>query len=87
MSVLSSATFWLTFAAVLAASILVMIRHERAKRRGPTQRRGVQPNEQAKLIVTDIGPDGYNNKVTHAYHITTDPQAFADIFVPSGKKD
>ncbi len=45
------------------------------------------PGEQPKLIVTDIGHDGPFNKVTHAYHVTTDPQAFARTQIPSGKVD
>lgn len=87
MNVFASLSFWVTFGLVLAAGVVIVVRNERARYRQPTQRRGVQPDEQPRLIVTDIGPDGRDNKATHAYHVTTDPQEFADIFVPSGKKE
>jgi hypothetical protein len=87
VSVFTSPTFWLILVLVLAALIIVMVRHDRAGRRGPKQRHGVVPHEQPRLIVTDIGRDGAFNKVIDAYHVTTDPQAYADIFVPSGKKE
>ena len=87
MSIFASLTFWVTFSIALAVLLPVLVLHERSKRNRPRQRLGVQPNEQARLIVTDIGRDGPFNKVTHAYHVTTDPQEFADIFVPSGKKE
>ena len=83
MSILASLSFWVTVAIALAVLLSVLILHERSKRSRPTQRRGVQPNEQARLIVTDIGRDGPFNKVTHAYSVTTDPQAYAKTFVPS----
>lgn len=87
MSIFASLTFWVTFGIALAVFLPVLVLHERSKRNRPRQRLGVQPNEQARLIVTDIGPDGFANQATQAYHITTDPQEFADIFVPSGKKE
>ena len=87
MNVLASLGFWVTFAVIVAVGLVVIARHNRLRQNSPKQRHGVQPNEQPELIVTDIGPDGHSNKVTHAYHVTTDPQAYADIFVPSGRKD
>lgn len=87
MNVLASPGFWVTFAVVLAVGLVVMVRHNRIWHHRPRQRHGVQPNEQPKLIVADTGPDGWVNKETHVYHVTTDPQAYADIFVPSGKTD
>jgi hypothetical protein len=87
VSTFGSLSFWVIFVVVLTAGLVVIIRNERATYRQPTQRRGVQPHEQPKLIVTDIGPDGFNNNVTHAYHVTTDPQAHAKAFIPSDHKD
>lgn len=84
---LSSPIFWLIFVVVLAAGMVVIVRNGRAKYRQPTERRGVQPHEQARLIVADIGPDGFENNVIHAYHVTTDPQSYAKLFVPSDAKD
>jgi hypothetical protein len=87
VSTFGSLSFWVIFVVVLTAGLVVIIRNKRARYRQPTQRRGVQPHEQPKLIVTDIGPDGFNNNVTHAYHVTTDPQAYAKAFIPSDHKD
>lgn len=87
MNLFTSPVFWLGGGIVLLIGLLLMIWHERGKRFRPTQRRGVVPGEQPKLIVTDIGHDGPFNKVTHAYHVTTDPQAFARTQIPSGKVD
>lgn len=87
MSIFGSLSFWVIFAAVFAAGIVVIMRHERARYRRASQHRGVQPHEQPKLILTDIGPEGLNNKVTHAYHVTSDPQAYAKAFVPPYPKE
>lgn len=87
MTAFTSPVFWLVLAVVLTVFIVLIAWQERSKRHRPTQRRGVLPGEQPKLIVTDIGRDGPFNKVTNAYHVTTDPQAFAKAFVPSDRKD
>jgi hypothetical protein len=87
MNVLASLGFWVTFAVIFAVGLVVIMLHNHVRHNSPKQRHGVQPNEQPKLIVTDIGPDGFANKMTRAHHVTTDPQAYADIFVPSGRKD
>ena len=87
MTPLASPAFWLAGGMLMAIALVLMIRHERGKRYRLTQRRGVLPGERPKLIVTDIGRDGPFNKATHAYHVTTDPQAYARTFVPSGKED
>lgn len=87
MTAFASPVFWMILALVLAVAFVPMLWHERGKRRRPTQRHGVLPGEQPKLIVTDIGRDGPFNRVTHAYSVTTDPQDYARTFVPSGKED
>jgi hypothetical protein len=87
VSVFGSLSFWVIFLLVFAAGLRVIIRHERARYRRASQHHGVQPHEQPKLILTDIGPDGFDNKVTHIYHVTTDPQAYAGLFVPPNEKE
>jgi hypothetical protein len=87
MSVFGSLSFWVIFVVFLAVGLVVIVRHERARHRQPTQRRGVQPHEQAKLIIADLGADGFDTNVNHAYHMTTDPKAYAKAFVPSDHKD
>jgi hypothetical protein len=88
VSVFGSLSFWVIFAVVFAVGLAVIVRHARANQhRRPTQNRGVQPHEQAKLIIADLGADGFDNNVNHAYHVTTDPQAYAKAFVPSDHKD
>lgn len=87
MKFFGSLSFWVVFAVVFATGLVVILRHERARYRRTSQHRGIQPHEQPKLIVTDIGRDGLNNKVTHAYHVTTAPQDYAKFFVPSKQKD
>jgi hypothetical protein len=87
VNVFGSLSFWVIFVVVVAAGLVVIIRHERSRHRQPTQRRGVQPHEQAKLIIADLGADGFDNNVNHAYHMTTDPQAYAKAFVPLDHKD
>lgn len=87
MNVLGSLSFWVIFAIVLAVSIFAVVLLERAKRRRPTQRRGVRPHEQAKLISAYVGTDGSGSRGTYVHHVTTDPQAYAKAFVPSDHKD
>lgn len=87
MNVPGSLSFWVIFGVVLAAGLFVVLRHERSRHRQPTQRRGVQPHQQARLIVVDLGAEGYENNVSQAYHMTTDPEAYARAFVPSDHKE
>jgi hypothetical protein len=72
------------FLLVVVAGLFLIIRHKRSTRNRPTQSRGVEPHAQEKLIVADLGEARFS-QTAHAYHVTTDPQAYAKTFVPPEK--
>ncbi len=84
MSHIGSLSFWIIFLLVLAAGLLLIIQTKRGRRNRPTQGRGVEPHAQSKPIVADIG-DARFSQTANAYHVTTNPQAYAESFVPREK--
>lgn len=87
MSVVGSPSFWVIYGVLLAVGLDVILRQERARSRRSGRNHAVQPHQQPKLIVTDIGPDAVFNKVTSSRHMTTYRQQFAKLFVPSRQKE
>lgn len=78
---------WVIIGIVVPLGVALILWGERARRRGFHQRRGAEPHGPPRIIASEIGPDGDFNRSVRAYPVTSDPKAFADIFVPSDRKD
>jgi len=79
--VFGSLGFWVTFAVVVVAGIVMIVRHERARYRRPTQHRGVNPGDPDTQIITNHLITG-----TKVHYVTSDPQTLARSFVPPDQK-
>jgi hypothetical protein len=79
--ILGISLFWPTFVVVMVVGGIGIWMNNRRLRHAPTQRRGVMPGSQPDLIVTNMVTSP-GNQTLQAWHVTTDPQAYARAFVP-----